>query len=92
MNYTIKAQSGRLVTVEFDFGNGETLTKKMDLQPVGYDVFDEEGRPTLMFKDPFNDIDGFFRDYMNAYLRGKEQKSVPVLTLNEPVDLEVSGE
>ncbi len=86
MTYKINSQEGRKVNVTLDFGNGETKTKDMDIQPVGYDVIDSEGRRTLAFKDPFDDIDTFFKGHMESYVAGKAAASVPVLEARKAID------
>jgi hypothetical protein len=86
MTYKINSQDGRLVNVTLDFGNGETLTKKMDIQPVGIDAHDAEGRAIIVLKDPFDDIDTFFNDHMEAYMRGKEAQAIPTLVVGKAID------
>lgn len=87
MTYTIKSQSGRKVKVVLNLGNGQTITKNMQLEPVAYDIPDlERGGTKLAFKDPFDDLDTFFKEHMEAYLRGNEEQTVPLLALNQAID------
>ena len=76
MQYKITSAEGRKLTVNFTFDDGTVLTwKKMDLQPVGYDVPDEEGRIRLAFFDPMDDVKAFLENWMRAYAQGKEKTS-----------------
>lgn len=58
MEATITNIQDRVVTVVFTLDDESTLTKKMDLQP------NDAG-------DPFDDLQTFFKSYMQAYLAGK---------------------
>jgi hypothetical protein len=86
MTYKINSQNGRSVNVTFKFDDGETKTKDMDIQPYGVDAVDGLGRPIIVLKDPFDDIDSFFNEYMQAYARGKAQSDVPTLTKGKFID------
>lgn len=85
MTYKINSQDGRNVNVTFTFEDGEVRTKDLDLQPYGTDAKDGLGRPIIVLKDPFDDIDTYFKEYMEAYARGKSAQSIPVLKKNKLV-------
>lgn len=76
MNVLINSQQDRKLDVTFTFDDGSTLEKVFDLQPVGYDklVTDEKGNVSkvLDFKDPLEDIEGWLKEYAQAYQNGKE--------------------
>lgn len=86
MTYKINSQNGRSVNVTFKFDDGETKTKDMDIQLYGVDAVDGLGRPIIVLKDPFDDIDSFFIEYMQAYARGKAQDEVPTLKTGKYID------
>lgn len=97
MTYTLHSQDDRIVDVTIDDGAGLSLRKKMDLQPYGVNVVvtvphpEKEGefiqQMQVRMVDPFDDLPGFFKDYMDAYKRGKqveEDAKVPKQPLDEP--------
>lgn len=86
MTYKINSQDGRQVNVTFTFDDKSTKTKDMDLQPYGTDGRDYEGRPIIVLKDPFEDIDAFFQSHMEALARGIAQAAIPNLVKGKHVD------
>mgnify|MGYP006326502893 CR=1 FL=1 len=81
MTYTLHSQDDRFVDVTIDDGEGLSIRKKMDLQPYGVDEIvtvphpEKEGefiqQMQVRMVDPFDDLSGFFANYMEAYKRGK---------------------
>lgn len=90
MEYKIKSAEGRVLDVTFMFDDGTILNKKLDLQPIGYDAVDEEGHPTVLKRDPLDDVKGYMESWMQAYLRGKEDeaKTVDTVLLNKKFAVE----
>ena len=89
-DHYIKSAEGRVLDVTFMFDDGTILNKKLDLQPIGYDAVDEEGRPTVLKRDPLDDVKGYMESWMQAYLRGKEDeaKTVDTVLLNKKFAVE----
>lgn len=79
MKYKINSADGRLINVTFTYDDGTVITKKLDLQPIGYDALDGEGKPIVLKYDPIDDVEKHLSDYMIAYERGRaiSEREVP---------------
>lgn len=74
MKLKINSKEGRLVNFTITFEDGSERTKTMDLQPVGFDDVDEDGKPIIVFVDPLDDLVGYLKEYTKNLWDGLQKE------------------